>query len=76
LLSLLERAHTVVAGCRQARLSSRSAKWSREETKSRMSEFKRRPKTPLWREIDALRHQTVGQLRVGVTEKFKVPVPV
>ena len=60
----------VVAGCRQARLSSRSAKWSREDTESRMSEFKRRPNAPLWREIDALRHQTVGQLRVEYLNVF------
>jgi len=70
LLSLRQRAHMVVAGGRQARLSSRSAKWSREETESRMSEVKRRPNTPMWREIDALRHQTVGQLRVRYLRVF------
>jgi hypothetical protein len=36
-----------------------------------MSEIKRRPNTPLWREIDALRHQTVGQLRVKYLEVFR-----
>jgi hypothetical protein len=52
------------AGCRQAGPSSISAKRSSEETESRMSEVKRHRNTPLWREIDGLRHQTVGQLRV------------
>jgi hypothetical protein len=36
-----------------------------------MSEIKRRPNTPLWREIDALRHQTVSQLRVKYLEVFR-----
>jgi hypothetical protein len=36
-----------------------------------MSEVKRRPNTPLWREIDALRHQTVSQLRVKYLEVFR-----
>jgi len=36
-----------------------------------MSEIKRRPNTPVWREIDALRHQTVGQLRVKYLEIFR-----
>jgi hypothetical protein len=35
-----------------------------------MSEVKRRPNTLIWREIDALRHQTVGQLRVKYLEVF------
>jgi len=42
-----------------------------EETESRMSEVKRRPNTPMWREIDALRHQTVGQLRVKYLKVFR-----
>ena len=61
----------VVPGCRQARRSRTSAKRSREETESRMSEVKRRPKTPLWREIDGLQHQTVGQLRVKYLEVLR-----
>ena len=36
-----------------------------------MSEVKRRPNTPMWREIDGLRHQTVGQLRVKYLEVFR-----
>jgi hypothetical protein len=36
-----------------------------------MSEVKRRPNAPIWREIDALRHQTVGQLRVKYLEVFR-----
>jgi len=47
----------VVAGCWQARRSRTSAKRSREETESRMSEVKRHRNTPLWREIDSLRMQ-------------------
>jgi hypothetical protein len=35
-----------------------------------MSEVKRHRNTPLWREIDGLRHQTVGQLRVKYLEVF------
>jgi hypothetical protein len=35
-----------------------------------MSEVKRHPNTPLWREIDTLRHQTVSQLRVKYLEVF------
>ena len=37
-----------------------------------MSEVKRHRNTPLWREIDGLRHQTVGQLRVKYLEVFKL----
>jgi Protein of unknown function (DUF2924) len=61
----------VVAGCRQAVPSSSSAKRSREETESRMREVKRRQSTPMWREIDALRQQTVGQLRVKYLKVFQ-----
>src|SRR3984893_17747939 len=61
----------VVAGRRQGGVSSTSAKWSREETESRMSEVKRRPNTPMWREIDALRHQTVSQLRCEYLKVFQ-----
>jgi hypothetical protein len=60
-----------VPRCRQARLSRTSAKRSREDTESRMSEVKRSPNTPLWRDIDSLRHQTVGQLRVKYLEVFR-----
>jgi hypothetical protein len=35
-----------------------------------MSEVKRHRNTPMWREIDALRHQTVGQLRVKYLNVF------
>lgn len=40
-------------------------------TESRMSEVKQRQSTPKWRQIDALRHQTVGQLRVKYLEVFR-----
>ncbi len=60
-----------VPQCRQARLSRTSAKRSREDTESRMSGVKRSPNTPLWRDIDSLRHQTVGQLRVKYLEVFR-----
>jgi Protein of unknown function (DUF2924) len=40
-------------------------------TESRMNEIKRPQSTPKWREIDALRHQTVGQLRVKYLEVFR-----
>jgi hypothetical protein len=36
-----------------------------------MSEVKRSPNAPLWRDIDSLRHQTVGQLRVKYLEVFR-----
>jgi hypothetical protein len=62
----------VVSWCRQATSFRTSAKRSREETESRMSEVKRRPNTPMWREIDGLRHQTVGQLRVKYLEVFRL----
>jgi hypothetical protein len=61
----------VVPRCRQARPSRTSPKRSREDTESRMSEVKRSPNTPLWREIDSLRHQTVGQLRVKYLEVLR-----
>jgi hypothetical protein len=36
-----------------------------------MSELKRRQNTPMWREIDGLRYQTVGQLRIKYLEVFR-----
>jgi hypothetical protein len=36
-----------------------------------MSEFKRHQNAPMWREIDGLRYQTVGQLRVKYLEVFR-----
>ncbi len=60
-----------VPGCRQAALSDTGAKRYREETESRMSEVKRRQNTSMWREIDGLRYQTVGQLRVKYLEVFR-----
>jgi DUF2924 family protein len=60
-----------VPGCRQASLSRTWTKWHREETESRMSEIKRRQSAPMWREIDALRHQTVGELRAKYLEVFQ-----
>jgi hypothetical protein len=36
-----------------------------------MSENKRRQNTPMWREIDGLRYQTIGQLRVKYLEVFR-----
>jgi hypothetical protein len=36
-----------------------------------MSEFKRRPKRPCGEKSNALRHQTVGQLRVKYLEVFR-----
>jgi len=36
-----------------------------------MSENKRYQNAPIWREIDALRYQTVGQLRVKYLEVFR-----
>jgi hypothetical protein len=36
-----------------------------------MSEVKRRPNTPMWREIDSLRHQTVSQLRAKYLEVLR-----
>jgi hypothetical protein len=35
-----------------------------------MSEAKQAPKAPLWREIDGLRYQSIGQLRVKYMEVF------
>src|SRR5260370_26407392 len=40
----------------------------REETESRMEEAKRQQKTSMWHEIDGLRCQTVGQLKVKYRE--------
>ena len=37
-----------------------------------MSEVKRGRNTPMWREIDGLRHQSVGQLRVKYLEVFRL----
>src|SRR5216684_5944915 len=42
----------------------------REETESRMEEAKRQQKTSMWHEIDGLRCQTVGQLKVKYREVF------
>ena len=50
----------VVSWCRQATSFRTSAKRSREETESRMSEVKRHRNTPLWREIDSLRSSLPG----------------
>jgi hypothetical protein len=36
-----------------------------------MSKNKRRQNTPMWREIDGLRYQTVGQLKVKYLEVFR-----
>src|SRR5882724_11178047 len=36
-----------------------------------MSKIKRRQNTSKWREIDGLRHQSVGQLRVKYLEVFR-----
>jgi hypothetical protein len=60
-----------VPGCRQARLSRTPTKGHREETESRMKEIKRLYRAPMWREIEALRSQTVGQLRVKYQEVFR-----
>ncbi len=57
--------------CSQARLSRARTKRHREETESRMNEIKRRQNAPMWREIDALRSQTIGQLRVKYQEVFR-----
>jgi len=50
--------------------SEADAKPHREEIESGMSESKRLQNASKWREIDALRHQTVGQLRVKHLEVF------
>src|SRR5229473_8585417 len=42
----------------------------REETESRMEEAKRQQKTSMWHEIDGLRCQSVGQLKVKYLEVF------
>jgi hypothetical protein len=59
-----------VPGCRQEWPSRTGVKRHREEAESRMSENKRRQNTPMWREIDGLRYQTVGQLRAKYLEVF------
>jgi len=51
-------------------LPTTMAKLHREETESGMSEAKRPQNAPLWREIDGLRYQSVGQLRVKYLEVF------
>jgi hypothetical protein len=53
-----------VPGERQEGLSSLRAKLHREGTENGMSEVKRDQNAPMWREIDGLRQQTVGQLKV------------
>jgi hypothetical protein len=60
-----------VPECRQEGLSALGAKRCREETESPMSENKRPQSAPMWREIDALRYQSVGQLRVKYLEVFR-----
>jgi len=50
--------------------SSAPAKLHREETESGMSETKRRQNTSMWREIDGMRHQTVGQFKAKYREMF------
>jgi hypothetical protein len=59
-----------VPKCRQEGLSRVPAKLHREETESGMSEAKRRHNTSMWREIDGMRHQTVGQLKAKYREVF------
>jgi hypothetical protein len=59
-----------VPKCRQEGHSSTPAKRHREETESGMSETKRRQNTSMWREIDGMRHQTVGQLKAKYREVF------
>jgi Protein of unknown function (DUF2924) len=51
--------------------SSTEPKRHREETERRMSEVKRHQNAPMWREIDGLRYQTVGELRVKYREVFR-----
>jgi Protein of unknown function (DUF2924) len=63
----------VVPGRKQEWASSIGAKRHREELESRMSENKRYQNAPIWREIDGLRYQTVGQLRVKYLEVFRQP---
>jgi hypothetical protein len=46
------------------------AKQHREETESGMREANRRQNASMWREVDALRQQTVGQLKVKYLEVF------
>ena len=59
-----------VPGCRQEGVSRTRAKPYREEPESRMSENKRHPNAPLWREIDGLRQQSVGKLKLKYREVF------
>src|SRR6202049_4137545 len=56
--------------CRQNGLWQARTKQHREETESRMRETKRHQSAPLWREIDGLRQQTVGQLKVKYRAVF------
>ncbi len=65
-----QRASVKVPECRQEGLSRTRAKPHREEPESGMSQNKRHPNAPLGREIDGLRQQSVGQLRVKYREVF------
>ena len=57
-----------VPACRQEGLSRTRAIRHREQAESPMSEIKRHQNAPMWREIDGLRYQTVGQVRVKYLE--------
>jgi len=59
-----------VPRCRQAARSRARAKLHGEETESGMGESKRRHNTSMWREIDGMRHQTVGQLKAKYRKVF------
>ncbi len=59
-----------VPKCRQEGLSRTRAKPYREESESRMDENKRHPNAPMWREIDGLRQQSVGKLKLKYREVF------
>src|SRR5229473_252977 len=65
-----QRAHMEVPKCRQEGLSRTRAKPYREESESRMDENKRHPNAPMWREIDGLRQQSVGKLKLKYREVF------
>jgi Protein of unknown function (DUF2924) len=58
-------------GYRQEGLSSVRAELHREETENGMGEAKRRQNAPMWREIDGLRQQIVGKLKVKYLEVFE-----
>lgn len=60
-----------VPGRRQEWPFSAGARQHREEPDSRMSQNKRGQTTPIWREIDNLRYQTVRQLRVKYLDVFR-----